>query len=82
MNIRRLHSAFGACLSDVKITGHMQVDNLSQIKNALEAFQVLYLPQQEIDDEIHLAFTQHFGKPEYNIAKKKKRHNRLFRHSR
>ena len=66
LKIEKLHEDFGARITGVDLGAPLAADVLSAIRSAIDEFSFLHFPDQQFDDERHLAFTKQLGEPEEN----------------
>ena len=66
MNIDRLHSEFGACITGVDLRETYKSSFVEQIHKAVDRFSFLWFPGQHLGDVEQLELTNQLGKPEPN----------------
>jgi alpha-ketoglutarate-dependent 2,4-dichlorophenoxyacetate dioxygenase len=64
MNIEPLHPEFGARVSGVDLSCPLNDSSFEQIDAAINQYSFLLFPQQSMNDQAHLGFTQRFGQLE------------------
>ena len=64
-----LHECLGARVTGIDLTQPMDAATLSQVQAAIDEYSLLYFPNQEMNDEAHLALTRQLGEPEANHLK-------------
>ena len=64
MKIQPLHENFGARITDVTLSGVMNADTLASLRRAIDDYSLLCFPDQDMNDEKQLGFTQLLGEPE------------------
>ena len=63
-DIEPLHTKFGARITGVDLTGDLSDDLVTQIHAAVDRYSILCFPDQDMDDDKHLALTRRLGEPE------------------
>lgn len=58
LSIRKLHPTFAAEATGVRLRDLQDAETLAQIRSAINKYAVLVLPDQDLDDDSHLAFAQ------------------------
>ena len=64
IKVRALTPVFGAEITGLDLSSPLNPKTFAEVKEAFEEYSVLVLPNQNIEDDAHLAFTQLFGPPE------------------
>ena len=64
ISIRPLTPVFGAEITDIDLSEPLDHPSVIEVKDAFEEYSVLLFPNQNISDEDHIAFTNHFGPAE------------------
>ena len=62
--INPVHDDFGARVRGVELSGNLSEEVVSQIREAVDTYSLLYFSDQDMSDEKHLAFTRLLGEPE------------------
>lgn len=63
-SIEPLHADFGARVTGIALSGDMPESDLALVREAIDTYSVLCVPEQDMSDERHLAFTRRLGEPE------------------
>lgn len=58
LSIRKLHPTFAAEATGVRLRDLQDAETLAQLRSAMDQYAVLVLPDQDLDDDSHLAFAQ------------------------
>ena len=66
LEIEPLHPDFGARVSGVDLGAPLPPATLAALWAAIDTYSFLHFPQQPLDDDRQLAFTQSLGEPEVN----------------
>lgn len=66
LEIERLHERFGARVLGLSVTRELGPHMITALKDAIDTYSVLCLPDQPMTDEAQLAFTRLLGEPEEN----------------
>ena len=64
MQITPLHDEVGACITDVDLSLPLSNTQFAQIDQAINRYSVLLFRDQQLDDDLHIAFTRRFGELE------------------
>ena len=64
LSIEPLHPDFGARVSGVNLTGPLSSDDIENIREAIDTYSLLCFPNQDMNDEHHMAFTRLLSEPE------------------
>ena len=64
ISIKPLTPVFGAEITDIDLSEPLDHPSVIEVKDAFEEYSVLLFPNQNISDEDHIAFTNHFGPAE------------------
>ncbi len=59
-----LHPDFGARVSGLDLTRPLSDDEITQVRDAIDTYQLLCFPGQDMTDERHLQLTRQLGEPE------------------
>jgi len=63
-DIEPLHADFGARISGVDMRPPLDPETLSAVRAAIDTYSLVVFPDQQFDDDLHLAFTKQLGRPE------------------
>lgn len=69
LTVEPIHDDFGARITGADLTAGVPEDLMEEIRIAIDEYSFLFFPDQPIDDEQQLAFTQALGEPEPNHVK-------------
>ncbi len=61
LSISPLTADFGACVTGVEIAKPLDLETLRKIRDAFDRYSVLIFPDQSLDDESQIAFSERFG---------------------
>ena len=64
--LEKLHDSFGARLTGIDLRGPLSGELIAAIHAAVDRYSLLHFPNQQFNDDIHLAFTRQLGEPEEN----------------
>ncbi|MDP6833152.1 MAG: TauD/TfdA family dioxygenase [Alphaproteobacteria bacterium] len=64
LNIEPLHEDFGARVSGIDPSRPLSDEAVAEMRTAIDDYSFLHFPEQEMDDEKHMAFTKSLGQPE------------------
>lgn len=64
LNIEPLHEDFGARVSGIDPSRPLSDEAVRELETAIDDYSFLLFPEQEMDDEKHIAFTKRLGQPE------------------
>ena len=64
MQITRLHDEIGACITGVDLSLTLSDAQFAQIDQAINQYSLLLFRDQQLDDDLHIAFTRRFGELE------------------
>jgi len=64
LNFSSLNADFGARVTGIDLTRPLSDEEISQIRDAIDTYQVLCFPGQDMTDAAQLAFTRQLGEPE------------------
>jgi alpha-ketoglutarate-dependent 2,4-dichlorophenoxyacetate dioxygenase len=64
MKIDPIHAEFGARISGVDLSQHLDDPSFAQIDDAINRYSLLLFENQQMNDEAHLDFTRRFGELE------------------
>ncbi len=64
LNIEPLHDNFGARVTGVALSGDLSDSEVALIREAIDSYEFLCFPEQDMNDEKQLAFTGLLGEPE------------------
>jgi len=59
-----LHADFGARIRGVDLTTPLNLDELAELRQAIDEYSVLHFPNQDMTDDAQLALTKQLGEPE------------------
>ena len=68
-NFERLHSEFGAKVTELDLGKELSAASISAIERAIDDYSLLWFPEQSISDDMQLAFTQLLGDAEPSHVK-------------
>jgi alpha-ketoglutarate-dependent 2,4-dichlorophenoxyacetate dioxygenase len=68
-NVELLHPDFGARVTNIDLREQISVDFITDIQKAIDEYSFLCFPNQPLNDDLQLAFTQLLGEPEPNHVK-------------
>jgi alpha-ketoglutarate-dependent 2,4-dichlorophenoxyacetate dioxygenase len=66
LGIDPLHDEFGATITGIELGRPLSADQIAELYAAIDDYSFLVFPDQDLDDERHLAFTRQLGEPEAN----------------
>ena len=67
VTVNKLHEQFGAEIQGVDITSPIDGETAEALRDAFSQYSVLVFHDQEITDEQHVAFSEHFGRLQMTI---------------
>lgn len=68
-NVEPLHPDFGARITGLDLHQPLSEEAVADIRQAIDQYSFLCFPKQQVDDDMHLAFTRRLGEPEPNHVK-------------
>ena len=69
LNIEPLHPDFGASITGIDLRSALSDEDAEAVRIAIDEHSFLCFPNQDMDDDKHLAFTRMLGEPEPNHVK-------------
>ncbi len=69
LKLEPLHDEFGARVTGIDLGRPLGATELEAVRLAIDIYSFLVFPDQDLDDERHLAFTRLLGEPEANHIK-------------
>ena len=64
-----LHSDFGVRVSGLDLSKTLSQDSIQEIKQAIDRYSFLLFPDQNVSDDMQIAFTRQLGEPESSHVK-------------
>lgn len=66
LHFEPLHNFFGARVTGIDLTAVLSEADIAAVVDAMDEYSLLCFPDQDMNDEAHLALTRRLGEPEHN----------------
>jgi alpha-ketoglutarate-dependent 2,4-dichlorophenoxyacetate dioxygenase len=66
LHFEPLHNFFGARVTGIDLTAVLSEADIAAVVDAMDEYSLLCFPNQDMNDEAHLALTRRLGEPEHN----------------